>query len=123
MYRLSSSQSLQASLVSAVTTNPVSITVSYYDVQSQSKPDFSEYRGATENTTVSGTTAVTILDAPNQGTQRNVDQVVVYNDDTAAATFVFILDESGTDYKQNNITLAATESAVWTPDSSWQVIT
>jgi hypothetical protein len=123
MYRLSSSQSLQASLASAVTTNPVSFSVSYYDVPGQTKPDFSEYRGATENTTISGTTAVTILDAPSQGTQRDVDQIVVYNADTVATTVTVIVDESGTDYPQRKATLNSEDSLVWTPESGWNTVT
>ena len=123
MYRLSSAQSLQASLASAITTNNVTVTVSYYDVPSQSKPDFSEYRGATENTSVSGTTAVTILDAPAQGTQRDVDLIVVYNADTVATTVTVILDESGTDYPQRKATLNAEDSLVWTPESGWNTVT
>lgn len=107
----------------AVTTNP-KVTVSYYDVPRQEKKDTSEYLRTAQFTSLAGTTETDICAAPTvQGTVRNIEYISVYNIDSASVTVTICVDDSGTNWEQVQITLATTESAVWTPESGWNVVT
>lgn len=88
---------LQIVLGGAKTTNDCDVTVSYYDVPSQTKPTFEEYRGATQVASSNGTTDADICAAPSiNGTVRNVDTIHVYNKDTAnVQATVKMVDSTG----------------------------
>lgn len=115
---------LQAFLAGAVsTTNPV-VTVVFYDVPRGSKTDSSEYLKSIQFTNLNGVTETDVCAAPSvQGTVRNIQYINIYNADTASVDVFVVIDDNGTNRIQVKVTLATTESAVWTPTGGWQVIT
>ena len=121
MISIDYTRKLQAKLASAVTT-PVA-SVAFYDVPSMSKQDYSDYQRSMKFIALNGTSDVDICDAPSQGTIRNIDYVNIYNADAGSVTVTVMVDDNGTDRIQVQMTLATTESAVWTPTSGWKVVT
>jgi hypothetical protein len=119
----SDTRKLQAWLDGAAATTNPTVTVHYYDIPSQTKTDFSEYRSATQFTVLAGTTETDIAPAPNQGVVRVISYINVYNTDSAGVVVKVAIDDNTTNRIQVSIALATTESAVWTSDSGWQVIT
>ncbi len=114
---------LQAWLAGApATTNPT-VTVGFYDVTDQEKVGFGEYKRAPQFTLLAGATETDICAAPAQGTVRNIEYICIYNTDTAGVELFIAVDDAGTNRIQVKITLATTESAVWTPTSGWKVVT
>lgn len=116
----STTKKLEVTLAAA---GALPVTVNYIDITGQTKPDYSAYKPATKLSTTNGTNAVTICESPAQGVVRVINYICIYDADAGAETVNIILDDNGTDYQQAQISLAATESAVWTPESSWQVVT
>lgn len=114
---------LQAFLGGAVSATNPTVTVEYYDVPQQVKEDNSEYRRAVQYTVLAGATETDICPAPAQGVVRVIDYINVYNADSAAVVLTVCVDDGGTNRIQVVIGLAATESAVWTKDSGWNVVT
>ena len=125
MIRLNNTdKKLQAFLSGAAATTNPTVSVGYYDVPNREKPDNSEYRGSAQYTVLSGTTETDVCAAPTvQGTVRNIDYINIYNADSAGVTVTVCIDDNGTNQIQVSITLASTESAVWTPTASWHVVT
>lgn len=115
---------LQAYLSGApATTNP-KVTVVFYDVPRQAKTDNSEHLRSPQFTTLAGTTETDICAAPTaQGTVRNIEYINIYNADTASVTVTVCVDDNGTNQIQVVMTLATTESAVWSKNSGWQIVT
>lgn len=101
----------------------IQCTVCYYDLPQQTKTDFSLYRGATQFTTTDGTTETDICPAPPQGVIRIINYICVYNSDAGPETVTILIDDNGTNRIQVQMTLATTESLVWTPESGWKVTT
>lgn len=124
MIRLdTTARNLEAVLAGAVSTAQPQCVVSFYDVPSQSKEDFSEYRGATKLTNTNSTTPVTICAAPTtNGTIRNIDHISIYNRDTASVTVTVQIDESTTDSILVSKALAAGETLEWTRSAGWKII-
>lgn len=115
---------LQAFLSGAASTTNPKVTVSFYDVPRQEKTDNAEYLRSPQFTTLAGVTETDICDAPKvQGTVRNIEYINIYNADTASVTVTVCVDDGGTNHIQVQMTLATTESAVWTPESGWNVVT
>jgi len=115
---------LQAFLAGAAATTNPTVTVCYHDIPNQTKEDFSAYRGAPQFTVLAGATETDICDAPQiNGTVREIDYICIYNTDTAGVDVFVVIDDAGTNRIQVKITLATTESAVWTPESGWKVVT
>jgi len=115
---------LQAFLSGAASTTNPKVTVSFYDVPRQAKTDNSEYLRSPQFTTLAGATETDICAAPSvQGTVRNIEYINIYNADTASVTVTVCIDDNGTNHIQVVMTLATTESAVWTPESGWNVVT
>lgn len=114
---------LQAFLAGApAATNPT-VTVVFYDVPAQTKMDTSEYRRAPQFTVLAGTAETDICAAPAQGTVRNIEYICVYNADSAGVVVTVCVDDNGTNRIQVVMALATTESAVWTSQSGWNVVT
>lgn len=102
----------------------IPVTVNYYDIPAQEKNDFQPLRGGCSLTTTSGTTYVTACEAPRiAGTVRVINYICVHDSDAGSETVTVAIDDNGTQYIQVVMTLATTESLVWTPESSWQVTT
>ena len=125
MIRLNNTdKKLQAFLSGAAATTNPTVSVGYYDVPNREKPDNSEYRGSAQYTVLSGTTATDVCAAPTvAGTVRNIDYINIYNADSASVDVFVVIDDNGTNRIQVKITLATTESAVWTPESGWKIVT
>jgi len=115
-----STRSLMVKLGAAGT---IPVTVDYYDVISQVKTDMQPLKGASYFSTTNGTNYVTACPAPPQGIVRVITYICIHNSDAGSETVTVAKDESGTPQIQVAITLATTESAVWTPDSGWNVVT
>lgn len=107
----------------AATTNPTA-SVGYYAVPRQAKLDMSEYQGDMQYTVLAGATETDICDAPlENGIVKNIDYINIYNADSATVTVTVCIDDGGTNRIQVVMALLTTESAVWTPNSGWQVVT
>jgi hypothetical protein len=107
----------------AATTNPT-VTVSYYDVpKGLQKSDYSDYPRTPVFTVLAGVTETDICSAPNAGVTRHIDYINIYNTDSASVDCFVVVDDNGTNRIQVKITLATTESAVWTPASGWKIVT
>lgn len=121
MFALDSTQkSLEIVLDGAVTPD-FHITVGYYDVPSQTKNDYSQYRRATVLSRSDDTTPVTICEAPEQShISRVIEYICVFNPPggtTAVATIS--IDENGTASGQKSKSLAAGESLVYEHGAGW----
>lgn len=115
---------LQAYLSGAPSTTNPTVTVVFYDVPRQAKTDNAEYLRSSQFTELAGVTETDICAAPVvQGTVRNIQYINIYNADTATVDCFVAVDDGGTNRIQVKVTLATTESAVWTPTGGWQVIT
>jgi hypothetical protein len=115
---------LQAYLAGAIATTNPTVTVAYYDVpKNQPKADSSDYPRTPVFTVLAGVTETDICSAPNQGVTRHIDYINIYNADSASVDCFVVIDDNGTNRIQVKITLATTESAVWTPASGWKVVT
>lgn len=114
---------LQAYLAGAVTTTQPQVTVFYYDVPSQTKPSFEEYRGAMYEEETSGATPVDVCPAPlANGVTRNIQHICVHNKDTVAATVTIVIDDGGVDRFLKTSTLNANQSLVYEHGQGWQVL-
>lgn len=93
--------------------------VSYYDIPSQTKEDFSEYRGAVQLASSNSTTDATICSAPSANTVRNIDYASIYNPDSGTAVATVMIDDGGTNTKLFTKTLLSTQSLVYTRANGW----
>lgn len=90
---------------------------------------FSSWRDRTSTTFVAGrtvtntnnTTDVNIVPAPSSSTQRVVDFISIYNNDTVNQTVTIKLDANGTEYILFKVTLATTERLEYAEGRGWQV--
>lgn len=90
---------------------------------------FSSWRDRTSTTFVAGrtvtntnnTTDVNIVPAPASSTQRVVDFISIYNNDTVNQTVTIKLDANGTEYILFKVTLATTERLEYAEGRGWQV--
>ena len=123
IYLDSTSKKLEIGLGGAVATTEPHVTVCFYDVPSDTRQDYSEYRGGTKLTKTTGATAATICAAPPlAGTVRNIRHICVFNADSASVTPSIRIDDGGTDYTQYSQALAAGKSLVYEDGAGWQVI-
>jgi hypothetical protein len=97
-------KSLKINLTQATTASGLDFTAAYIDSAN------SITEGASDGT-INGTTDVTLVAAPQNGTKRVVKYITVYNGDTAAATFNLKYDNNGTQRQIVKITLQ--------PGSTW----
>lgn len=114
---------LQAVLKAAVAATQPTATVTFYDVPQRVKTDNSEYQRGIQLTALNSTTEVDILAAPVLGTVRNIEYVNIYNGDSASVTVQVMIDDSGTNRIQTEVTLLTTESLTFTPDNGWSIQT
>jgi len=90
---------------------------------------FSSWRDRTSTTFVAGrtvtntnnTTDVNIVPAPGASTQRVVDFISIYNNDTVNQTVTIKLDANGTEYILFKVALATTERLEYAEGRGWQV--
>jgi hypothetical protein len=67
------------------------------------------------------TTDVNVVGSPASSTQRVIDFLSVYNNDTAAATVTVKADLNGTEYILYKVTLQVGETLTWSPELGWAV--
>ena len=101
----------------------IPVTVNYYDILRQDKMDMSIYRPGCELENTNGTNEVEICPAPDAGVTRVINYICVHDSDAGSETVTIAIDDSGTNHTQVVMTLATTESMVWTPESGWKVVT
>lgn len=107
---------LQVVLAGSVTTNQLQC--------------FTAWRDRTSTTFVAGrtvintnnTTDVTIASSPAASTQRVIDYISIYNNDTVNATVTVKLDANGTEYILFKVTLAATEKLEYHEGKGFRVL-
>ena len=114
---------LQAFLSGAISTTNPTVTVSFYDVPQGTKSENSDYRRAPQFTVLNGGTETDVCAAPAQGVVRHIEYINIYNADTASVTVTVCIDDNTTNRIQVVMTLATTESAVWTHESGWNIVT
>lgn len=91
---------------------------------------YTSWRDRTSTTFVAGrtvvntnnTTDVTIAAAPAASTQRVIDYISVYNDDTVNATVTIKIDANGTEYILFKVSLAPTEKIEYHEGQGFKVI-
>jgi hypothetical protein len=80
MIRLdNTTRSLQIALNNSIATNPIQVVVSYSD------DNGTTYIGATNTAVVSNTANVIICPAPAINIVRNIDSIIIFNNDTTIA--------------------------------------
>lgn len=110
MIRLdSTARLLQVKLTGAITTNPVSVVISYRDSNQATGISI----GGTQVSTVSGTTAVEVCAMPSGFTAREVDYISVNNNDTVSATPTIYFIDGATAYPLMTQVLAAGDTLVY----------
>lgn len=108
---------LQIVLGGAITTNQLQCFASYRDVTT------SGLTPGRNGTNTNSTTDVDIVTSPASSTQRIIDYVSVYNNDTANAVVTIKMDFNGTEYILQKVTLGAQERLEYTDGIGWQVYT
>lgn len=108
---------VQAVLGGSVATNQAQCVSTWRDIKS----DGTFTPGRTVVNT-NNTTDVNIVPAPGASTQRVVDTVSIYNNDTAAVTVTVKFDANGTEYIYRKVTLQAGESLEYQEGAGWNVI-
>lgn len=106
-------KSLELLLGGAVATNELPITVDYVDL-SASTTDASSIDSIS-----TGASALTILSAPAASTQRKVNGLSVYNDDTAAASVIVRLNNGTTTRNIVYCTLQPFDTLHYTDVKGW----
>lgn len=112
----STTDTLQAVLAGAHTTRALPIYATWRDITTT---------GYTPGKTVvssNGTTAVSVVAAPAASTQRVVDQVSIFNDDTVSHTVTVRFNDNGTTYKLATVVLAVGEWLQFAEGTGWRVL-
>lgn len=107
---------LQVVLGGAITTNQLQCFTAWRDRTSTT------FVAGRTVTNTNSTTDVTIAASPAASTQRIIDYISVYNNDTVNATVTVKLDANGTEYILFKVTLAATEKIEYHEGQGFKVI-
>lgn len=119
----STTRKLQAFLSGAAATTNPTVTISYYDIPRGTKTDTSEYLRFAFYTLLAGATETDVCAAPTQvGTVRNVEEIHVYNADTAAVTVALCVDDAGTNRIMIKQTLNIAETLAYSHTMGWYII-
>lgn len=116
MYLDATTRSLQILLGGAITTNQLPVVCSWTDTTTTTVTP------GTTRSISNNTTAVTVVAAPAASTQRQVQTINVYNNDTVAATVTVRLNDNGTFAILAKATLQAGESLTYEAKEGWQVL-
>lgn len=109
---------IQVVLAAAVATNQAQCVASWRDITAT--PSYVAGRSVANT---NGTTDVDLISAPAASTQRVIDFLSVYNNDTAPVTVTVKLDANGTDYIFWKGTIAAGERLEYENGKGWTVFT
>lgn len=100
-------------------TTLVKFTVGYKDKLAQGvQPE----RGGTQIASSNGSTDVTICDAPQQNVTREIDYICAYNGEANARVITIQIDDSGTNYKQWELSVSSSDTVIWTVCGGFQQI-
>jgi len=117
MIRLdTTTRKLQAVLGGAVATTQPDATVCYADKTA------SAYTGGAAVAALNGTLAVDICPAPPASTVRDVDTIIIRNNDTATVTLTVRYSDNATLYKLIVVSLLTGESLWYTHAAGWSVL-
>lgn len=108
---------LQIALAGSVTTNQLRCFSSWRDI------DTTTYVAGRKVVNTNNTTDVNLVDAPASSTQRVVDTINIYNDDTVSATVTVKFDDNGTEYKLWVGVLSARERLEYSEGQGWRAFT
>lgn len=107
---------IQVILSNVVTTNQLDCIATYKDITT------SAYSGSAPIlVTTNNTTAVDLVGAPASNTQRIVDFISIYNNDTANATVTVTINRNGSIGILFRCTLTTSESLVYSEGAGWNI--
>ena len=107
---------IQVILSNVVTTNQLDCIATYKDITT------SAYSGSAPIlVTTNNTTAVDLVGAPASNTQRIVDFISIYNNDTANATVTVRINRNGSIGILFRCTLTTSESLVYSEGAGWNI--
>jgi hypothetical protein len=109
--------SLQVLLGGAITTNQLDCTASFRETTTTT------FEPRTSDISTNGATAVTLVSAPSASTQRVIDDVSIFNNDTVNATVTVRYNRNGTFRQQFRATLSPNEKIQYTDKNGWGVYT
>lgn len=104
-------------LAGAITTNPLRCYAAWRDMTTTA------YTPGRSAVNTNNTTDVTFVASPAASTQRVIDTLSVYNDDTAAATVTLKLDANGTECILCKVSLGIGERLEYTDGGGFRVLT
>lgn len=116
------SHSLQTVLAGIITTNQLKCSVYFFDTQKGTKEDNSEAKRFPVYTSTNDTTDVTICSSPPQDVVRQIETIMIYNNDTVNATVTVKVDVSGTDQILKKSVLTTGQTLVYEHGTGWQVL-
>jgi hypothetical protein len=107
---------IQVTLSNVVTTNQLDCIATYKDITT------SAYSGSAPIlVTTNNTTSVDLVPAPASNTQRIVDFISIYNNDTANATVTVTINRNGSIGILFKCTLTTSESLVYSEGAGWNI--
>ena len=109
---------IQVVLASVVTTNQAQCIASWRDITATPT-----YTGGRSLANTNSTTDVDLVTGPSASTQRIIDYLSVYNNDTANITVTIKYDASGTEYIAIKVPLATGEQLEYENGKGWTVKT
>ena len=109
---------IQVVLAGTVATNQCQCVASWRDVTAT--PTYTPGRSVANT---NNTTDVDLVASPAASTQRLIDFITVYNNDTASVTVTVKYDANGTDYILWRGTVLAGERIEYCSDKGWSVVT
>lgn len=119
MYVLNTTvSSLQFDLDGSISTSQPTIVTSYED----RRTDAEAPSPGSKQTTANNTTNVTIVEAPTTGVSRAVNQITIYNADTASISLNVYYVFNGTEYSIFQATLLTLEQAYYEYRTGWTVL-
>lgn len=107
---------LQVVLAGAITTNQLPCYATWRDITT------SAYTPGRSATNTNSTTDVNLVAAPAASTQRVIDFISVYNNDTVSATVTIKLDANGTEYILQKVALGTGERLEYAEGVGFKVI-
>lgn len=108
---------LEVVLAGAITTNQLQCSVSWRDITTTG------YTPGGSRANTNSTTAVALVAAPGASTQRVIDNITIYNADTATATVTVRIDDNATEYTLVKFTVLAGETIEYTEGHGWRTLT
>jgi hypothetical protein len=107
---------IKAVLSGNVTTNQLQCFASYRDITT------STFNSDRSVILTNNTTAVNVVSAPSASTQRVIDYISIYNNDTVTQTVTVTLDANATGYRLYRVALLTLEKLEYNDTSGWVTI-